>query len=376
MADSTGRQFTPDYAVLPGDTVLEVLESVGITQAELAERTGRPKKTISEIINGKAAITPETALQFERVLGPSASYWGALEQNYRTALARGAERARLEEQKQWLTQLPVRALINAGWVAERVEPADQVEAMLSYFGVASTEAWRSIWSDWTTAAAFRKAPSFDSDFGTVAAWLRRGELEARSIRSAPYSVQAFKTILHEIRALTREAPGVFVNVMVERCAAAGVAVCFLRELPKLRVCGATRWLTPEKALIQLSLRYHSDDHLWFTFFHEAAHILLHGKRAVFVESHAASAKSSLIDTVRRRVEEDEANRFAGDLLIPSTEYSALLKARTFSAAAIKAFADHIGIAPGIVLGRLQHDHVIPYKTPLNTLKRYFDWAEN
>jgi Zn-dependent peptidase ImmA (M78 family) len=140
------------------------------------------------------------------------------------------------------------------------------------------------------------------------------------------------------------------------------------------VCGATRWLTPEKALIQLSLRYRSDDHLWFTFFHEAAHILLHGKRAVFVESQGASAKASLVDKVKRRAEEDEANRFAGDILIPLTQYSALLKAQTFSAAAIKAFADQIGIAPGIVLGRLQHDHVVPFKTPLNSLKRYFDWA--
>ena len=69
MDAETTRAFSPDYAVIPGETVLEVLNSLGISQSELAERSGRPKKTINEIINGKAAITPETALQFERVLG-------------------------------------------------------------------------------------------------------------------------------------------------------------------------------------------------------------------------------------------------------------------------------------------------------------------
>src|SRR5947207_12524772 len=108
--------YSPDYAVPPGDTLLEVIESLGITQAELAERTGRPTKTINEIIKGKAAITPETALQLERVLGVPASFWNNLEQNYRTALARAAERERLERQIKWLQDIPVAALDGMTWI--------------------------------------------------------------------------------------------------------------------------------------------------------------------------------------------------------------------------------------------------------------------
>jgi HTH-type transcriptional regulator/antitoxin HigA len=60
-------------------------------------------------------------------------------------------------------------------------------------------------------------------------------------------------------------------------------VVIVKELPGCSVNGATFWLNPEKAVIQLSLRYRSDDHLWFNFFHEAGHIVLHGKRETFLE---------------------------------------------------------------------------------------------
>src|SRR5213076_793447 len=108
--------YSPDYAVPPGDTLLEVMESLGITQAELAERTGRPKKTINEIVKGKAAITPETALQLERVLGTPASFWIAREQNYRESLARAKDAADFEKQVDWLNQIPYRAMVKLGWI--------------------------------------------------------------------------------------------------------------------------------------------------------------------------------------------------------------------------------------------------------------------
>ncbi len=80
--------FPPDYAIPPGDTLEETIEALGVTRARLAERTGRPQNTISEIISGKAAITPESALQLERVLGVPASFWKNLDANYRQTLAR------------------------------------------------------------------------------------------------------------------------------------------------------------------------------------------------------------------------------------------------------------------------------------------------
>lgn len=85
------NQYVPDEVSPPGETLSEVLAEHGITQADLAERTGRPRKTIDEIIKGKAAITPETAIQLERVLGVPATFWNRRERQYREHLAKREE---------------------------------------------------------------------------------------------------------------------------------------------------------------------------------------------------------------------------------------------------------------------------------------------
>jgi HTH-type transcriptional regulator / antitoxin HigA len=81
----------PKYAIPPGETLRETLEAIGMTQAELADRMDRPKKTINEIIAGRASITAKTALQLERVLGISASFWNNLERNYQETKTRPKE---------------------------------------------------------------------------------------------------------------------------------------------------------------------------------------------------------------------------------------------------------------------------------------------
>lgn len=361
--------FRPDYHVPPGDTLLETITAFGITQSELAERAGRPKKTINEIVHGKAAITPETALQFEKVLGVSASFWNSLEQQYRATLARQAEREQLQKHLDWLDMIPVKAMRKKGWVPSFSEPVKQLEALLSFYGVASVETWRDVWADLRSAASYRKAEAFEADFATVTAWLRKGELEARAIQTKPFDAQAFRAALGKIRTLTLETSTAFVNELVTLCAGTGVAVCFVPELPKLRVCGATRWLTPDKALVQLSLRYKTNDQMWFTFFHEAGHILLHGKRSVFLEEVSGASKSIAGSAEPRgkrlKEEEREANEFAQDLLIPPGDYQDFIDAGDFSAGAISTFAADIGIHPGIVLGRLQRDRFVPFPTSLN-----------
>jgi len=109
-----------------------------------------------------------------------------------------------------------------------------------------------------------------------------------------------------------------------------------------------------------------DDHLWFTFFHEAAHVLKHGKRAVFVEGDDEKAAA-------RDPREAEADAFAQELLIPAGDYERFCTNGDFSLAAIRQFAARIGIAAGIVAGRLQHDRKVPFSRA-NQLKRRFDFG--
>src|SRR5690606_17698008 len=160
-------------------------------------------------------------------------------------------------------------------------------ALLSFFGVAGVEEWRHLWAQ--PDVAFRKSRAFDAHPMAVAAWLRQGEREAQRVPTRPFDRDRFIQALFEIRKQTREEPETFEPAMKNRCAESGVAVVFIPEVTGTRAYGAARWLTPEKAILQLSLRGKADDFLWFTFFHEAAHILKHGKRDVFIESPEGSS---------------------------------------------------------------------------------------
>ena len=78
----------PDYASPPGDMLAETIEYLGITQTELARRMVRPIKTIHEIVQAKAAVTADTALELEHILGVPAHLWMNMEANHREYLAR------------------------------------------------------------------------------------------------------------------------------------------------------------------------------------------------------------------------------------------------------------------------------------------------
>ena len=360
MANNMQNQYMPDYVSPPGETLLEALEAIGMTQADLADRTGRPRKTINKIIRGKTSITPETALQLERVLGTPARFWSNREQHYRESLARAQERQKLQRQLDWLKQIPVKEMVAMKWLPAFEDTVDQLVAVVEFFGVTSPQQWERIWMG--TSVSFRQSPAFESNPGAVSAWLRKGELDARNIDCQPYDEGKFRGSLEALRDLTTASPEEFVPKIQALCAQSGVAVVFVPELPKTRTSGGTRWLSPDKALIQLSLRYKRDDHLWFTFFHEAGHILLHGKRDVFLEDNDVETEK-----------EKQADKFSANFLIPPEEFAQFNpKAKHYSRLDVLDFAYEIGISPGIVVGRLQRERLIGF-SHLNDLKSPLAW---
>jgi HTH-type transcriptional regulator / antitoxin HigA len=363
---STKYTFKPDYAFHPGETLAETLETLSMSQADLAQRTGRPLKTINEIIQGKAAITADTALQLERATGVSATFWNKAQRNYEAALARQAEAEQIESGIGWLKNFPLKKLLEIGWLKKAENEVEQMQELLSFFGVAGVAEWESIWS--SPEAAFRKSTAFEAQPTSVAAWLREGERRAQKLETDPFNKDNFIKALAEIRKLTTTEPQTFEPEMKRLCAACGVAVVFVPEVPGTRAYGATRWLSPEKAILQLSLRGKADDFLWFTFFHEAAHILKHGKKDVFIEAKETYKDKSILH------KEEEANSFAADFLIHRNAFRELLSRQPFTSARIRAFASEMGIAPGIVVGRLQHEQLIQFSQH-NQLKRRFCFKE-
>jgi HTH-type transcriptional regulator/antitoxin HigA len=360
----TNRALHSDLALPPGEYLAEVIDELGMSQVDVARRMGRPVQAINEIIKGHKAITPDTALQLEQVTGVPAALWTGLEEEYRLALARQQEHAQLAEEAELVDPALYRAMAKLGWVKHVRDKLERVRELWKFFGVASLHNLPEVT---TYSPAFRLSATAVASPYALAAWLRQGELEAREIAVTPYDAEGLKAVLPNLRSLTIETPEVFLpraRTLLARC---GVALILLPHLPKTYAHGATFWLTPSKAVVQMSIRGSWADIFWFSLFHELAHVLLHSKRHIFIEGKGGE------DPEWRR-QEDEANTFAGDVLIPLGPYRAFTTQGVFTATAIRQFAAQRGIAPGVIVGRLQHEGFID-RDQVNGLRKRYQWVD-
>lgn len=347
--------FAPDWVSPPGDTILDLIEERNWTQGELARRLGYTEKHVSQLINGKVPLTDEAAMRLERVLGSNAGFWLAREAKYREHCAR-LEAGRMHAGwVHWLDELPIKELMTSGAIPQCRNDAKNrpglVDACLRFFGVASPDDWRVHYGG--MQVAFRRSRAEQSDIGAISSWLRLGEQQAEKHGAPKYDRARFEKTLQTIRGLTHEAPDVFEPQLRQLLKEAGVAFVLVPAIPRAHVSGVARWLSATRPMIQLSLYGKTNDKFWFTFFHEAAHILLHAstkedKRSVFLDDPNAGHSTD--------PQEHEANQWAGDWLIPPHHAAALPSLR--SKDTVRAFARQIGVHPGIVVGRMQHDGLI------------------
>jgi hypothetical protein len=275
-------------------------------------------------------------------------------------LARQDAAAKASESAVWLKQFPLKELASRGLIQNPSTADAKLHALLRFFGVASPDAFDVKYAN--LAVAYRHSKSFDSDSASLAAWLRIGERQALSDSLAPYSKKTFKANLSQIRALTCEPFERAVPEAQRLCAEAGVSLVLAKPLSKTPLSGAAWWPMTDNAIIQLSGRHKSDDHFWFSFFHEAAHLILHSKKAVYVDRDKQEVEAC----------EREADDWARSQLIKQVDWHRFKATQPRSKAEVQRFAASQGVAPGIVVGMLQHDRIIPW-SHMNGLKRKFCW---
>lgn len=360
---TTRQNLHSDLAIAPGEYLVEVLEDLEMSQAELARRMGRPTQVINEIVKGTKAITPDTALQLEKVIPDVPAYlWTGLEEEYRLTLARQEDERQLEQEAELLNPDAFDpklydAMAKQGWIKKSPEKIGKVKELLKYFGVSSLYNLAEVRS-YSPAFRLSKSQEHSACDYALAAWLRKGELEARGLEKVtdvrPFNADKLKALLPQLRALTLKDPEVFLPEAQRLLAGCGVLHVVLRHLPKTYAHGATFWLTPTKVVVQVSDRMKWADIFWFSLFHELGHVLLHGKRNTIV---TFDKKDVYRDENSLKLE-GEADNFASNALIPYDEYLDFISRGNFSALRVKAFAKRIGIAPGIIVGRLQHERHI------------------
>jgi len=333
----------------PGDTLLETIEHKGISQTELAQRMGRPLKTINEIIMGKTGIMPETALQLERVLGIPASFWLERERLYQLELAEIEEAVLFLTSKEWIKLFPVKEMLKMLWIDCQRDPISLTHALLRFFSVANKEAFNEYYNINLYSAAFRISVKESKNPYAIVAWLRKGDIQAASIDVPEFDARRFKKALPEFKQLMVEQPPDLFQKIQTICTICGVKLVYTPCLPKAPISGATRWQN-DNPLIQLTGRYNRNDIFWFTFFHEAGHILLHGKKDVFLEG--------IEHSVAIEEKEKEANDFAVKWTLNNEEEYEITQAIPLTVQKVSDFAKKFGTHEALIIGRLaKHNYI-------------------
>jgi plasmid maintenance system antidote protein VapI/Zn-dependent peptidase ImmA (M78 family) len=352
--------FIPRWASAPGATIRDVLNARGISVAEFADQVGVPVPTIESLLAGQEPITVGLARRLESSIGGTVAFWLSRDGQYRDDLAVVATDG-------WAGGLPTEDMARFGWIERPRTWHERMGTALGFFGVADLQQWRRTYDVVLDGARFRLTAAARPEPLAVAAWLRRAEIESDRITTADWDPDRFRLTLQQVKALTTvRDPERFMPKLTDACAEAGVVVVVVRTPRGCPVSGAARFLDPKRPQIILSARYLSDDHLWFTFYHEAAHILLHGPVAIFVDEFDEAIGDRPTD------EESEADDFAGDVLLPRQMLADIHSGR-LSPRDIVRTAREAGVSPGIVVGQLQHQGRLGFDSRYNGFKRKYRW---
>ncbi|HUT98809.1 MAG TPA: HigA family addiction module antitoxin [bacterium] len=349
--------YYPPVAIPPGFTIEVILSDRGWTQAELARRMGRPIQTVNEIVKGKKEITADTAIELSRVLGSPVSFWLNLEANHRENVAR-LERLKAEEgEVKKTSNFPYAEMVRYGLVPPTRVLRERFEHVLAFLSVACFDALES-----NLPVVFRKTGKLPVSFEKLAVWLQWGELKMQRLKLGRFNKTKLQSSLNEIRSLTLEKPDSFVPKLEKIGEETGVAFLFVPEFRGLPVTGVTRWINGNP-LVQVNLRYKTNDHLWFTVFHEIGHVLNSQKKQVFIDIKGEDNKSA---------DEEKADEFACRVFVPKGVFEELLSLPRISEALVMRYSRKLGIAPGILVGMLQHEGKLPH-SHLNGLKEKYTW---
>ena len=349
-------EYKPNYAVHPGETLKEKLEELGMSPTEFAIRTGKPIKTISNLINGKSSITPEMAVQFEKVLKIPARFWLKHQADFDEFSARLKHDNELKTAIEWAKKFPYAAMSKLGWVKKTRKPEEKASELLTFFGISKVKSWEDIYLNEALPLFLRISLKHEKDPYAFSAWLAKGEQVAKSIEAPDYSPKYLRKILPELKKIMVFEPTDFFKQAQSICLNAGIKLLFTPTLPKVPINGVVRWID-SNPIIQIYDRYKRYDIFWFSLFHELGHILLHGNRKnIFFED----AKYFNQDIAQ----EKEADMFASQWLLKNEEYQIILnevKNANDPIKVIQQYAKKFETHPDIIIGRILHENKILYK---------------
>lgn len=341
-------------ATPPGATIKEQLSDRGMSQKEFAARMDMSEKHISKLINGDVHLTPDVAVRLELVLGVPAEFWNNLESIYREKLVKVEMENTMDTDIELAKQFPYSEMSRFGWVPETRDAKEKVIYLRKYFGIVELSLLEN--EQITRIACRRLAITEKSDLALMA-WVQEAKIIARGIQTEPINIKGLIAAIPDIRKMTVMKPNEFCPKVKKYLADCGIALVFLPHLKGSFLQGAT-FFDGNKIVVGLTARGKDADKFWFSLFHELAHIVL---------GH--------VGQINGISDEDEraADTWSEETLINKKEFNAFIKEKDYTEQSIIRFAKEQGIAPGIVVGRMQIEGIIKYSM-LNKLKEKYEVA--
>lgn len=359
IATDTNFDFAPDV----GRILQRELDTRGLSQAQLAARTGFSTKHINLVIKGNAPLSADVAVTLEEILGTPAEVWLRLEAARQAQDARTERRISFAGFAEWASAFPRQLLIDRGVIDRADRGADLVAKLLAFFEVASPQAYTKTWLE--PQASYKRSQVHTIDPNLTALWLRLSELHAAELieRAPQYDADKLRSAAAALPKLTVDEAGVAFERAQSLLLEAGVALVFVPEIPNTRISGVSRWVS-KTPMIAVTSRYKTLDGLWFTLLHEIAHVLLHPKRSTFIDGLRADDDADAQETA--------ANTFASEHMVPAS-YRPALDAATTSAS-IVAIAKELGVSPSLIAGQWAFKNNV-WNGPVARLRPKVDLAD-
>lgn len=358
-----------EFIVPVGSVIKEYLDEYHITQKELSKRMGMSEKQISKFMTAKSRLTEEVALKLEMVIpNLSASFLLKYECKYREYVARKKQDEIFE--KQDLKEIAERFEFKEVFAGLDWDQATMAQEMLKILKISSFDNFESAYQSCVVG--------FKEDGGTreaIAVWLglceEQIDIQNEDIDGIPYDAKCLEKQLDVFKLLAKSED---ITALTESCRKIcndlGIYLVFHKPIHNCKVRGALTTFKGHPA-IYLSGRFKSHDHIWFAFMHEIGHLLLHyGQQEIMV---------SFEDSKEENIKESQADMFARDYFIDKINWDKFVEAHNKSSfqvteGDIRIFAKKQKVHPGIIVARLQHDHLME-RNRFNNLKVKMDYED-
>ena len=348
---SSITEYKESIAFHPGYYLSEILEDMGITQAEFATRLGTNTKTLSYLINGQTNITNDLAKKLSIMLGTSEELWLNLQNVYDQKLIEIEKEKDFDKQQAVARLIDYSYFIKVAGLPKAKSINEKIENLCGYLKVADLRIMLK--PDFLVNCRTGISEVNEKNIVNSRAWVQTAINCSQKIETDKYDAEKLKSHLSEIRDMTVKEPEEFIPRMNQIFAECGVAFVLLPSLKNSGVNGAVKWVNENRVVLAKNNRRLDADIFWFSLFHEIKHVLQRKIKTTFIsysENEMISKNEAL---------EEDADNFATNYLIPPAALRKFAPTKYTSDEEIIRFANSIGIHPGIVAGRLQHEGIIP-----------------